>query len=139
MPPQSVSSPTSVLADSANGSRWTADRFGNERTDTAVSVSVVAASAGTARQRDMPNANAVMQTVRGVRRLTDSRFPLVLWTVLDLEFVFTYVNFEADWLGGILDVELRGDGCRVASLNLTVSVDVSSTSLLTVLECRHGE
>lgn len=78
--------------------------------------------------------------MRDVRRLTDSRFPLVLWTVLDLEFlVIRQFDFKADRLGGVLDIELRGDGCRVTGLNLTVSADVTSTRLLTVLERRYGE
>ena len=78
--------------------------------------------------------------MRDVRRLTDSRFPLVLWTVLDLEFlVIRQFDFKADRLGGVLDVELRGDGCRVAGLNLTVSADDSDTRLLTILEYRRRE
>ncbi len=62
-------------------------------------------------------------------------FPLVLWTVLDLELlVIRQLDFKTDWLGGVLDIELRSDGGHVAGLNLAVSDDGTNTRLLTVLE-----
>ncbi len=57
-----------------------------------------------------------------------------------MEFlVIRQFDFKADRLGGVLDIELRGDGCRVAGLNLTVSADVTYTRLLTILEYRRRE